>query len=77
MFCFDEKSQPLVTISDADIPFKLSWTHYLILMKIQDKAERDFLRNLQYGKTGESGSSAANMAAPCMNDCLLEKISSR
>ena len=38
----DEKSQPLVTISDADIPFKLSWTHYLILMRIQDKDERDF-----------------------------------
>lgn len=46
----DEKSQPLVTISDADIPFKLSWTHYLILMRIQDKAERDFYEELAVRK---------------------------
>lgn len=24
------------------IPFKLSWTHYQILMRIEDKDERDF-----------------------------------
>ncbi len=42
----DEKSQPLVTILDADIPFKLSWTHYLILMRIQDQDERDFYEEL-------------------------------
>ena len=42
----DEKSQPLVTILDADIPFKLSWTHYLISMRIQDQDERDFYEEL-------------------------------
>ena len=42
----DEKSQPLVTIFDADIPFKLSWTHYLILMRIQDPDERNFYEEL-------------------------------
>ena len=42
----DEKSQPLVTILDTDIPFKLSWTHYLILMRIRDKDERDFYEAL-------------------------------
>ena len=36
-----EKSEPLVRISD-DVPFKLSWTHYLILMRIQDPNERSF-----------------------------------
>ena len=26
----------------ARLPFKLSWTHYQILMRIEDKDERDF-----------------------------------
>ncbi len=26
----------------AKLPFKLSWTHYQILMRIEDKDERDF-----------------------------------
>ena len=42
----DEKSQLMVSILDADSPFKLSWTHYLILMRIQDKDERDFYEAL-------------------------------
>jgi predicted nuclease of restriction endonuclease-like (RecB) superfamily len=38
----DKKSQPLVTISSDKPPFYLSWTHYLILMRIDNKDERDF-----------------------------------
>jgi predicted nuclease of restriction endonuclease-like (RecB) superfamily len=38
----DKKSQPLVTISGDKPPFYLSWTHYLILMRIDNKDERDF-----------------------------------
>jgi len=36
-----EKSEPVVRILD-ETPFKLSWTHYLILMRIQDENERYF-----------------------------------
>lgn len=38
----NQKSQPLVTIFDEDFPFRLSWSHYLILMRIQDEKERNF-----------------------------------
>ena len=36
-----EKSEPLVRILEKS-PFQLSWTHYLILMRIQDDQERLF-----------------------------------
>lgn len=29
-------------IAYSQLPFKLSWTHYQILMRIEDKEERDF-----------------------------------
>jgi hypothetical protein len=38
----DKKSQQLVTISSDKPPFYLSWTHYLILVRIDNKDERDF-----------------------------------
>lgn len=38
----DNKSQPLVTLFKNDPPFHLSWTHYLILMRIENKDERNF-----------------------------------
>lgn len=37
-----KKSQPPVTILQKKPPFRLSWTHYLILMRIADKDERNF-----------------------------------
>lgn len=37
-----KKSQPPVTILQKEPPFRLSWTHYLILMRIADRDERDF-----------------------------------
>ena len=36
-----EKSEPAVRIFN-DVPFQLSWTHYLILMRIKDDNERLF-----------------------------------
>ena len=36
-----EKSEPVVRNSD-EAPFLLSWTHYLILMRIKDENERNF-----------------------------------
>ena len=38
--------QPLVTKFGNDVPFRLSWTHYLILMRIQNEDERDFYERL-------------------------------
>ena len=35
------KSAPVVRIS-GEMPFKLSWTHYLILMRMKNPQERDF-----------------------------------
>lgn len=38
----NEKSQPLVTKLEQEPPFHLSWTHYLILMRIDNEEERNF-----------------------------------
>lgn len=38
----DKKSQPVVTKLIKDPPFELPWTHYLILMRIEDAAARKF-----------------------------------
>lgn len=38
--------QPLVTKFGNDVPFRLSWTHYLILMRIQNEDERDLYEQL-------------------------------
>ena len=38
--------QPLVTKFGNDVPFRLSWTHYLILMRIQNEDKRDFYEQL-------------------------------
>lgn len=37
-----KKSEPAVTKLKKELPFHLSWTHYLILMRIENKDERDF-----------------------------------
>lgn len=37
-----EKSQPLVTKFDHELPFHLSWSHYMILMRIENAEERNF-----------------------------------
>ena len=42
----EPNSQPLVTKFGNDVPFRLSWTHYLILMRIQNEDERDFYERL-------------------------------
>lgn len=42
----EPNSQPLVTNFGNDVPFRLSWTHYLILMRIQNEDERDFYEQL-------------------------------
>ena len=42
----EQNSQPLVTKFGNDVPFRLSWTHYLILMRIQNEDERDFYERL-------------------------------
>lgn len=42
----EQNSQPLVTKFENDVPFRLSWTHYLILMRIQNEDERDFYEQL-------------------------------
>lgn len=42
----EQISQPLVTKFGNDVPFRLSWTHYLILMRIQNEDERDFYEHL-------------------------------
>lgn len=42
----EQNSQPLVTKFGNDVPFRLSWTHYLILMRIQNEDERDFYEQL-------------------------------
>ena len=42
----EQNSQPLVTKFGNDVPFRLSWTHYLILMRIQNEEERDFYERL-------------------------------
>ena len=42
----EQNSQPLVTKFGNDMPFRLSWTHYLILMRIQNEDERDFYEQL-------------------------------
>lgn len=42
----EQNSQPLVTKFGNDVPFRLSWTHYLILMRIQNENERDFYERL-------------------------------
>ena len=38
----NEKSQPLVTKLEQEPPFHLSWTHYLILMRMDNEEERNF-----------------------------------
>ena len=40
----EPKSEPVVRKSE-EFPFKLSWTHYLILMRIKDEQERSFYEN--------------------------------
>ena len=49
-----EKSKPLVCLFDSDFPFRLSWTHYLILMRIDSQEEREFYEQeafkLHWGK---------------------------
>lgn len=42
----EPNSQPLATKFGNDVPFRLSWTHYLILMRIQNEDERDFYEQL-------------------------------
>lgn len=42
----EQNSQPLVTKFESDLPFRLSWTHYLILMRIQNDDERNFYEQL-------------------------------
>lgn len=42
----EPNSQPLVTKFGNDVPFRLSWTHYLILMRIQNEDERIFYEQL-------------------------------
>ena len=42
----EPNSQPLVTKFGNDVPFRRSWTHYLILMRIQNEDERDFYEQL-------------------------------
>lgn len=42
----EQNSQPLVTKFGNDVPFRLSWTHYLILTRIQNEDERDFYERL-------------------------------
>jgi len=37
-----EKSESVLQILDSDIPFRLSWSHYLILMRIETTEERNF-----------------------------------
>ncbi len=37
-----EKSEPLVRILGDELPFTLPWTHYLVLMRIQNENERRF-----------------------------------
>jgi len=37
-----QKSKPLVTFFEGQMPFTLSWTHYLILMRIKNEDERNF-----------------------------------
>lgn len=44
-FLENKKSKPLVTQFYEDIPFYLSWTHYLILMRIENDDERNFYEN--------------------------------
>lgn len=39
-----KKSQPPVTILEKEPPFRLSWTHYLILMRIARQRRTEFLR---------------------------------
>lgn len=42
----EQNSQPLVTNFSANAPFQLSWTHYLILMRIQNAEERSFYERM-------------------------------
>lgn len=42
----EQNSQPVVTNFSDDAPFHLSWTHYLILMRIQNEDERDFYERM-------------------------------
>lgn len=42
----NQKSQPAVTIFGEKAPFRLSWTHYLILMRIQNEEERTFYEQM-------------------------------
>lgn len=44
----NKKSKPAVTQFDGDMPFCLSWTHYLILMRIEDEDERNFYEQQAY-----------------------------
>lgn len=43
-----QKSQPLVGKLKEHMPFKLSWSHYLILMRIKDNSEREFYETEAY-----------------------------
>ena len=36
------KSEPVVSFLEGTFPFQLSWTHYLILMRIESREEREF-----------------------------------
>ena len=50
----NRKSEPLVSLFDGEFPFRLSWTHYLILMRIDSQEEREFYEQeafkLHWGK---------------------------
>ena len=35
-----------------NIPFKLSWTHYQVFMRIENRDEKIFMRTRQYARTG-------------------------
>ena len=37
-----QKSKPAVCFFEEAVPFRLSWTHYLILMRIESREEREF-----------------------------------
>ena len=38
----EQKSESLISFFKTEIPFRLSWTHYLVLMRIKDENERSF-----------------------------------
>ena len=41
----NDNSESLISFFKDDKPFSLSWTHYLVLMRIKDEKERSFYEN--------------------------------